>query len=106
MTAAAHRVCPRPASTPTAEAHHTVAAVLMPRIVAPWWMITPVSWLERVPSYKDQQTKLSDRDLATYGFLGYPVLMSADVLSYRAGNVPVGAGHGEDISRPRPERPY
>ena len=54
-------------------------------------MITPVSWLERVPSYKDQQTKLSDRDLSTYGFLGYPVLMSADVLIYRAGNVPVGA---------------
>jgi tryptophanyl-tRNA synthetase len=54
-------------------------------------MITPVSWLERVPSYKDQQTKLGDRDLSTYGFLGYPVLMSADVLSYRAGNVPVGA---------------
>ncbi len=54
-------------------------------------MITPVSWLERVPSYKDQQTKLGDRDLATYGFLGYPVLMSADVLIYRAGNVPVGA---------------
>ncbi len=54
-------------------------------------MITPVSWLERVPSYKDQQAKLNDRDLSTYGFLGYPVLMSADVLSYRAGNVPVGA---------------
>jgi tryptophanyl-tRNA synthetase len=54
-------------------------------------MITPVSWLERVPSYKDQQTKLGERDLSTYGFLGYPVLMSADVLSYRAGNVPVGA---------------
>ena len=54
-------------------------------------MITPVSWLERVPSYKDQQTKLSNRDLSTYGFLGYPVLMSSDVLIYRAGNVPVGA---------------
>ena len=54
-------------------------------------MITPVSWLERVPSYKDQQEKLTDRDLSTYGFLGYPVLMSADVLAYRAANVPVGA---------------
>jgi tryptophanyl-tRNA synthetase len=54
-------------------------------------MITPVSWLERVPSYKDQQAKLNDKDLATYGFLGYPVLQSADILIYRAGNVPVGA---------------
>jgi tryptophanyl-tRNA synthetase len=54
-------------------------------------MITPVSWLERVPSYKDQQLKLNDRDLATYGFLGYPLLQSADILIYRAGNVPVGA---------------
>ena len=54
-------------------------------------MITPVSWLERVPSYKDQQARLNDRDLSTYGFLGYPVLQSADILLYRAGNVPVGA---------------
>ena len=54
-------------------------------------MITPLSWLERVPSYKDQQQKLSDRDLATYGFLGYPLLQAADILIYRAGNVPVGA---------------
>ncbi len=54
-------------------------------------MITPVSWLERVPSYKDQQNKLSDRDLSTFGFLGYPVLQSADILIYRAGHVPVGA---------------
>jgi tryptophanyl-tRNA synthetase len=54
-------------------------------------MITPVSWLERVPSYKDQQAKLNDRDLATYGFLGYPLLQSADILVYRAGKVPVGA---------------
>jgi tryptophanyl-tRNA synthetase len=53
-------------------------------------MTTPVSWLERVPSYKDQQAKLADRDLSTYGFLGYPVLQSADILIYRAGNVPVG----------------
>ncbi len=54
-------------------------------------MITPVSWLERVPTYKDQQAKLSERDLTTYGFLGYPVLQSADILAYRAANVPVGA---------------
>ena len=53
-------------------------------------MITPISWLERVPSYKDQQQRLFDRDLSTYGFLGYPVLQAADVLIYRAGNVPVG----------------
>ncbi|WP_022961919.1 tryptophan--tRNA ligase [Halopseudomonas pelagia] len=54
-------------------------------------MITPVSWLERVPTYKDQQEKLRDLDLATYGFLGYPLLQSADILMYRAGLVPVGA---------------
>lgn len=53
-------------------------------------MITPLSWLERVPTYKDQQTELHARDLATYGFLGYPVLQSADILLYRAGYVPVG----------------
>jgi tryptophanyl-tRNA synthetase len=53
-------------------------------------MIAPVSWLERVPSYKDQQQKLADRDLSTYGFLGYPLLQSADVLIYRASQVPVG----------------
>ena len=54
-------------------------------------MITPIPWLERVPSYKDQQANLTDRDLGTYGFLGYPVLQAADVLAYRAGRVPVGA---------------
>jgi tryptophanyl-tRNA synthetase len=53
-------------------------------------MITPLGWLERVPSYKDQQEKLADRDLATYGFLGYPLLQSADILMYRATWVPVG----------------
>ena len=53
-------------------------------------MITPLGWLERVPSYKDQQEKLKDRDLATFGFLGYPLLQSADILMYRAGFVPVG----------------
>lgn len=53
-------------------------------------MITPVSWLERVPSYKDQQDKLKERDLSTYGFLGYPLLQTADILIYKAGFVPVG----------------
>jgi len=53
-------------------------------------MITPLSWLERVPSYKDQQIQLKERDLSTYGFLGYPLLQSADILIYRAGIVPVG----------------
>ena len=53
-------------------------------------MITPVSWLERVPSYKDQQDKLKERDLSTYGFLGYPLLQTADILIYKAGYVPVG----------------
>ncbi len=53
-------------------------------------MITPLGWLERVPTYKDQQDKLKDKDLATYGFLGYPLLQSADILAYKAGSVPVG----------------
>ena len=54
-------------------------------------MITPLAWLERVPSYKDQMQKLHEKDLATYGFLGYPLLQAADILIYRAGHVPVGA---------------
>src|SRR6267143_1071113 len=53
-------------------------------------MMTPLGWLERVPTYKDQQEKLADRDLSTYGFLGYPLLQSADILIYRARYVPVG----------------
>jgi len=53
-------------------------------------MATPLGWLERVPTYKDQQEKLNDRDLATYGFLGYPLLQAADILIYRATMVPVG----------------
>ncbi len=52
--------------------------------------ITPLAWLERVPSYKDQQLKLKQIDLSTYGFLGYPLLQSADILIYRAAMVPVG----------------
>ena len=53
-------------------------------------MSTPISWLERVPSFKDQQEKLKTKDLSTYGFLGYPLLQSADILIYKAGLVPVG----------------
>src|SRR5512145_3449249 len=53
-------------------------------------MITPLGWLERMPTYKDQQEKLSGKDLSTYGFLGYPLLQSADILIYRATQVPVG----------------
>ncbi len=53
-------------------------------------MITPLGWLERVPSFKDQQEKLKERDLSTHGFLGYPLLQSADILIYRATRVPVG----------------
>jgi len=53
-------------------------------------MMTPLGWLERVPTYKDQQEKLSEKDLSTYGFLGYPLLQSADILIYRANLVPVG----------------
>ncbi|MDP1592901.1 MAG: tryptophan--tRNA ligase [Gallionella sp.] len=53
-------------------------------------MITPLGWLERMPTYKDQQTKLAEKDLSTYGFLGYPLLQSADILIYRSTQVPVG----------------
>jgi tryptophanyl-tRNA synthetase len=53
-------------------------------------MFTPISWLERVPTYKDQQERLKDRDLTTYGFLGYPVLQTADIIVYKANLVPVG----------------
>jgi tryptophanyl-tRNA synthetase len=53
-------------------------------------MMTPLGWLERVPTYKDQQEKLENKDLSTYGFLGYPLLQAADILIYRADKVPVG----------------
>jgi tryptophanyl-tRNA synthetase len=53
-------------------------------------MMCPLGWLERVPTYKDQQEKLAEKDLSTYGFLGYPLLQSADILIYRADKVPVG----------------
>ncbi|MHC1726843.1 MAG: tryptophan--tRNA ligase [Syntrophobacteraceae bacterium] len=53
-------------------------------------MITPLPWCERNPTYKEQQTQLDQKDLATYGFLGYPVLQAADIIIYRANGVPVG----------------
>jgi len=53
-------------------------------------MITPLGWLERVPTYKEQRENIQDKDLSTYGFLGYPLLQSADILMYRADFVPVG----------------
>lgn len=53
-------------------------------------MVTPLGWLERVPSYKEKQLELKDKDLNTYGFLGYPLLQSADILVYKADYVPVG----------------
>ncbi len=64
-------------------------------------MVTPLPWLERVPTFKDQQAQIEDKDLNTYGFLGYPLLQTADVIIYRAHFVPVGedqASHLE-ISR-------
>ena len=53
-------------------------------------MITPLGWLERVPTYKEQRENIKEKDLGTYGFLGYPVLQSADILIYKADFVPVG----------------
>jgi tryptophanyl-tRNA synthetase len=54
-------------------------------------MFTPLGWLERVPTYKDQQAQLTEKDLNTYGFLGYPLLQAADILLYKPDFVPVGA---------------
>ena len=64
-------------------------------------MITPVGWLERVPSYKDLQMRINEKDLATYGFLGYPVLQSSDILIYTAGHVPVGADQAAHVELTR-----
>jgi len=60
-------------------------------------MITPVSWLERVPTYKEQQQQISEKDLSTYGFLGYPVLQTADIAIYKADRVPVGEDQAPHI---------
>jgi tryptophanyl-tRNA synthetase len=64
-------------------------------------MATPLSWLERVPSYKEQQQQLGDRDLSTYGFLGYPLLQSADILIYKANAVPVGEDQAPHVELTR-----
>ena len=64
-------------------------------------MGTPLGWLERVPTYKDQMEKLKDRDLATYGFLGYPLLQAADILIYRASYVPVGEDQSSHVELTR-----
>ncbi len=64
-------------------------------------MGTPLSWLERVPTYKDQQERLKDKDLATYGFLGYPLLQAADILIYKAHYVPVGEDQASHVELTR-----
>jgi tryptophanyl-tRNA synthetase len=64
-------------------------------------MIVPVPWLERVPSYKDQQNQLGEKDLSTYGFLGYPLLQSADILVYKGDAVPVGEDQAPHIELAR-----
>jgi tryptophanyl-tRNA synthetase len=64
-------------------------------------MLTPVPWLERNPTYKEQREQLQDRDLSTYGFLGYPVLQAADVLMYKAAAVPVGIDQAPHIELTR-----
>ncbi len=64
-------------------------------------MIVPVPWLERVPSYKEQQQQLSDRDLSTYGFLGYPLLQTADIVIYKAAAVPVGEDQAPHVELTR-----
>jgi tryptophanyl-tRNA synthetase len=64
-------------------------------------MVIPVPWLERVPTYKEQQQQLSDRDLSTYGFLGYPLLQSADIIIYRADAVPVGEDQAPHVELTR-----
>lgn len=64
-------------------------------------MGTPLGWLERVPTYKDQQEKLKDKDLATYGFLGYPLLQAADILIYKAHWVPVGEDQASHVELTR-----
>jgi tryptophanyl-tRNA synthetase len=64
-------------------------------------MIVPLPWLERVPTYKEQMTEIKEHDLHTYGFLGYPLLQSADILVYRANAVPVGADQAAHIELTR-----
>ena len=64
-------------------------------------MVTPLSWLERVPTYKEQQQNLQEKDLSTYGFLGYPLLQSADIIIYKADAVPVGEDQAPHVEMTR-----
>jgi len=64
-------------------------------------MITPLGWLERVPTYKEQQENITGKDLSTYGFLGYPVLMTSDILLYKADFVPVGEDQAAHVELTR-----
>lgn len=64
-------------------------------------MITPLSWLERVPTYKEQRDNLKEKDLGTYGFLGYPLLQAADIMVYRADVVPVGEDQAAHVELTR-----
>jgi tryptophanyl-tRNA synthetase len=64
-------------------------------------MVVPVPWLERVPSYKEQQQNITDKDLSTYGFLGYPLLQTADIIMYKADAVPVGEDQAPHIELTR-----
>jgi tryptophanyl-tRNA synthetase len=64
-------------------------------------MLAPVPWLERNPTYKEQREQIQDRDLSTYGFLGYPVLQAADILMYKAAAVPVGIDQAPHIELTR-----
>jgi tryptophanyl-tRNA synthetase len=64
-------------------------------------MLTPVPWLERTPTYKEQREQLTDRDLSTYGFLGYPLLQAADILMYKAAKVPVGIDQAPHVELTR-----
>jgi tryptophanyl-tRNA synthetase len=64
-------------------------------------MVTPLPWLERVPTFKDQQQQIQDKDLNTYGFLGYPLLQTADIIVYRANYVPVGEDQASHLELSR-----
>ena len=64
-------------------------------------MVTPLPWLERVPTFKDQQAQIEDKDLNTYGFLGYPLLQTADIIVYRANFVPVGEDQASHLELSR-----
>ncbi|HEX9880127.1 MAG TPA: tryptophan--tRNA ligase, partial [Candidatus Binatia bacterium] len=64
-------------------------------------MITPVPWLERNPTYKEQMREMEGRDLSTYGFLGYPVLQAADIMMYKANKVPVGVDQAPHVELTR-----